>query len=142
MKEFFLILFFSKTVLLTPDPINIHDETFLVPQEPVTAITNGASLRIDVSNLHKDLGIKRGGLTESRVILKKLIPSGSVKAELHSKGEVVTLNQESYSIFNDGAELVLSSEAGIPTNIAFHKIKIISLVNLDGVKISWRNFMH
>ena len=143
MKEFFLILFFSKTVLLTPVPVNISGEMVIRPEKPLEAITSGASLEIDVSDFTGRMKIKETGILEVKQILKEKIPQGSVTATLHgSKGEKVALNESGFSIANDGARLSLYADSGIPTNVAFNKITITSSTELRGVKVYWKNFKH
>ena len=70
MKEFFLILFFSKSILLTPTPVTLEGIVSLVPEEPISAITTGASVEIDISSI-----IVKGqneGIVEFRERLKKI----------------------------------------------------------------------
>jgi len=54
MKEFFLILFFAKSIVVTPEPIDIVDSVSLKFAEPVSAITSGAHIRIDVTDSVRD----------------------------------------------------------------------------------------
>ena len=50
MKEFFTLLFFYKDVVLTPVPINIDSKCLdIVPKEPLTVLTAGAALDIEIS---------------------------------------------------------------------------------------------
>lgn len=143
MKEFFLILFFSKTILLTPVPVNISGEMVISPEKPLEAITPGASLEIDVSDFTGRIKMKELGMIEVKKILKERIPEGSVSATLHgAKGEKVLLNESGFSISNDGAKLTLFADQGIPTNVAFHRITITSNSELRGVKVYWKNFKH
>lgn len=143
MKEFFLILFFSKTVLLTPMPVNISGEMVIRPEKLLGAITPGASLEIDVSEFTGRMKMKEMGIVEVKEILKQKIPEGSVRATLHgSNGEKIALNELGFSISNDGANLILFADSGIPTNAAFNKITITSDTELRGVKVYWKNFKH
>jgi hypothetical protein len=78
MKEFFLILFFAKSVVITPEPVDIASiVTFDLP-EPVSAITSGAHVRIDVSeSLPSDLDV-----SDPVAVLEYLavrFPDGSVR---------------------------------------------------------------
>ena len=143
MKEFFLILFFSKTILLTPVPVNISGEMVIRPEKLLEAITPGASLEIDVSDFTGRMKMKEMGILEVKEILKEKIPEGSVRATLYgSKGEKVVLNESGFSITNDGAKLTLFADSGIPTNMAFNKITITSSTELRGVQVYWKNFKH
>ena len=143
MKEFFLILFFSKTVLLTPVPVNISGEMVIRPEKLLEAITPGASLNIDVSDFTGRMKINEMGILEVEKSLKNKIPEGSVTAILHgSKGEKVVLNESGFALTNDGARLILFADSGIPTNVAFNKITITSRTELRGVKVYWKNYKH
>lgn len=143
MKEFFLILFFSKTILLTPVPVNISGERVIRPEKPLEAITPGASLEIDVSDFTGRMRMKEMGMLEVKKNLKERIPEGSVSATLHGpNGEKVVLNESGFSISNDGAKLTLFADHGVPTNVAFNKITITSSTELRGVKVYWKNFKH
>lgn len=143
MKELFLILFFSKTVLLTPVPVNISGEVVIRPEKSLEAITSGASLDIDVSDFIGQMKIKEAGIFEVEEIIKKRIPEGSVTATLHgSQGEEVVLNKSGISKAKDVARLSLYADSGIPTNVAFNKITITSDTELRGVKVYWKNFKH
>jgi hypothetical protein len=143
MKGFFLILFFSKTILLTPVPVNITGEMVIRPEKLLEAITPGASLEIDVSDFTGRMRMKEMGILEVEKSLSKKIPEGSVKAILHgSKGEKVVLNESGFALTNDGAKLILFADSGIPTNVTFNKITITSNTELIGVKVYWKNFKH
>lgn len=142
MKVFLLILFFSKTLLLTPDSVNFIGELELIPKEPLTAITSGASLQVDVSNFAKGINIKEKGIVESRKLLKELIPEGSVNAILYSKDLEVPLNDNGFTLSNDGATLVLSTKTGVPVDVEFVKVKISSQIQFNDIKIFWKNFKH
>lgn len=143
MKEFFLILFFSKTVLLTPVPVNISGEMEIRTEKLLEAITPGASLDIDVSDFTGRMRIKEMGILEVEKALKNKIPEGSVKAVLHGvKGERVVLNESGFALTNDGAKLVLYADTGVPTNVAFNKVTISTRTELRGVKVYWKNYKH
>lgn len=143
MKELFLILFFSKTVLLTPVPVNISGEVVIRPEKPLEAITSGASLDIDVIDFIGRIKINEAGIFEIREIIKKKIPEGSVTATLHnSQGEKILLNKSGISKAKDVARLSLYADSGIPTNMAFNKITITSSTELRGVQVYWKNFKH
>lgn len=143
MKELFLILFFSKTVLLTPVPVNISGEVVIRPEKPLEAITSGASLDIDVTDFIGRIKINEAGIFEIREIIKKKIPEGSVTATLHgTQGEKILLSKSGVSKAKDVARLSLYADSGIPTNMAFNKITITSSTELRGVQVYWKNFKH
>jgi len=75
MKTFFLLLFFSKSVLLTSSPVNLGASwTEIELKKPISAITGGASLQVDVT--------KQVGYTTDFEALMKIIPDGTITAEL------------------------------------------------------------
>ena len=71
MKEFLLIFLFSKMVLLTPDPVDLYGEKDIYPKDPLTAITSGASIEVDVTDFMGGIGIKETGIVESRKLLEE-----------------------------------------------------------------------
>ena len=141
MKDFFLILLFSKTVLLTPDPINLHGRLELVPDKPIEAITSGASIQVDVSSMaawndKEDILVFRKKLSD-------LFPPGTIKAELVGESKAVTLSYQGNHQFNrDNVILTLYADNGIPTGVEFTKVIIESSIELNGIKIYWKNYKH
>lgn len=142
MKEFFLILFFSKTVLLTPNPIMLNGEIQLIPKDPLEAITTGASIQIDVSSMIKQ-GEDEGFLEFDKRLLESF-PAGAINAKLigNDKTEVM-LTYEGASLTNkESTMLSLYSEGGVPTDIEFNKVVVTSNIELKDIKIYWKNFKH
>jgi hypothetical protein len=140
MKEFFLILLFAKSIVITAEPIDIRNSVSLSMAEPVSAITSGAHVRIDVTN-------SLVGTTDfSNIVsvldhLKMQFPVGSVVAILTTTtGEKMILDKVSGSTNGENAELVLSSSSGLPTGIEFSELKIESSIELLGVTIIWQNY--
>jgi hypothetical protein len=143
VKEFLLILFFSKMVLLTPDPVDLYGEKDIYPKDLLTAITSGASVEVDVTDFMGGIDIKKIGIVESRKLLEEKIPEGSVKCVLYSStGEKIYLDDTGYALSNNAARLTLSASSGVPTNIKFNKVVITSRINLKGVKVYWKNSKH
>jgi len=141
MKEFFLILFFSKTVLLTPDPINLHGRLELVPDKPIEAITSGASIQVDVSSTAAWNG--KEDILVFRKKLSDLFPPGAIKAKLVGKGKEVTLSyQGNYQFNKDNVMLSLCADNGIPTGVEFTKVIIESSIDLNRIKVYWKNYKH
>ncbi len=140
MKEFFLILLFAKSIAITAEPIDIRNSVSLSLAEPISAITSGAHVRIDVTN-------SLVGTTDfSNIVsvldsLKMQFPSGSVIAILTTtSGERMTLDKVNGSTNGENAELVLSSSSGLPTGIEFSELKRESTTELVGVTIIWQNY--
>ena len=143
MKEFFLILFFSQWVALTPQPIDISHEIVLSPDKPLTAITGGAGVHIDLSNAAPAVGIKQTGIEESMRILHEMIPPDSVSGYLLTgEGQRILLDRAFFSLENDRAWMVLTSSSGIPTGPEFVTLSIRSSVEIRGVSVYWKNYRH
>jgi hypothetical protein len=139
MKEFFLILFLAKSIAITTEPIDIVNSVSLILAEPVSAITSGENLLIDVTSSLV------GTIYFSNIVwfleyLKTQYPNGSVKAILTtSTGQSVILDNVSGSANGENAELVISSSSGLQTGIEFSELKIESSKKLLGVSVTWQN---
>ena len=138
MKTFFLILFFSETVLLTRDPIAIGNEYVeITPKETFSAITGGAAIYIDVSS-HVPDGYT---LTEQFEFVDKRFPDESVQ------GVIIDKNGREYSITNEGSShahedvrLIVRHDSSMPTNVDFDKVKLKSRMPMEHVSVFWKNF--
>jgi hypothetical protein len=142
MKDFFLILFFSKVVVLTPGPIDIVDSVTLQLGSPISAVTEGAQLRIDVS---EQMSEQSQDLQISSILerLRQRFPSGSLSARLITpEGEELVLDTVSGATDGSSAELILSSSNGVKTNLEFTQVKIVTSRELRCVTISWQNYSH
>jgi len=143
MKTFLLILFFSKTVPLTTEPVTITGEVELLQDEPISAITSGASIKIDITKMLPDANIKSSGFIEAQRLIEERIPFRSTRARLISKdGSEILLSDYGISLSNDSAWYSLSSRTGVPTDLEFTKVIIESSVELTDVTIYWRNYKH
>jgi hypothetical protein len=138
--EFFKILFFSKVLLLTPNPINITNKVEISPAEPLKAITAGASLQLDVSGIFAP--IKGEDIHKVNQEILEKFPSGTIHAKLITEDEkLVTLEYLGhYSYAEKNLRLILERSPGVPTNIKFNKVLIESDISLKDVKIFWKNF--
>lgn len=137
MKEFLLLLFFSKVICVTPIPIDLEGQVELRPPEAIQAITSGAAIEIEVTHLVGETE----GIKQREEIIRKLVPAGAVQAELQSAQHkpVVLLYKGNYAWANDRAWLILSSQSEIPTDAEFELIVLRSEVRLPGVSVRWRN---
>lgn len=140
MKEFFLILFFAKSILLTPDPVDFRDRIELTPGEPIEAITSGAGIEIDVSSM-----VSRGPDDDFLVLREKILerfPPGTIRGTLvgSEAPDVVLSYQGHSSIGEDEVVLLLNAdESGIPTGVPYSKVIIVSDIELQGISIVWKN---
>lgn len=142
MKELFLILFLGKSVLLTPTPVTLENKVTLIPKEPISAVTAGVSLEIDVSNIVKTS--KEEGIIEFRERVKKLFPPHTIKASLVQKnGKEITLFYTGGHLFNDkSTRLALHSQSKVPTDKKFIKVIIKSKIKMEDVMVYWKNYKH
>lgn len=140
MKEFFLILFFAKSVVLTPEPINIVAEVTLQLPEPVSAITSGAHVRIDVTRSAPG-SVDLADVVDVLEYLDGQFPAGSVTAFLAAdSGAVQFLDKVSGSSDGKTAELIVSSSTGVPTGVYFSNLRIVATVPLPTVTVIWQNY--
>ena len=140
---FIKILFLGKAVLLTLEPVSIDEQLLLELDNSVSAITTGATLRINVSSMFDEIGIQKLGYIKSLKTLNDYFSQGSVTTELLSEDENITIKLDimSFSLTNDGADLVLSSSEGIPVDVEFNRIHIMTKVPLYDVTITWKNHL-
>jgi hypothetical protein len=141
MKTFLLILFFGKSVLLTPDYVDIDKDFTIELNESISAITSGASIKIDVvENLKYEEGVD---ISNFRQRVRELYPPNSIEASLIEKnGEITKLVYGGSGIMfnNKNTLLSLESYGGVPTDREFVKVIIHSKVTLDSVLVNWVNY--
>lgn len=141
MIDFFLIVFFSKTILLTPNDIDLKSGIDYVRtlEEPISAITQGASVQIDVSKM---IPTKENiGIVERRSLAKEVFPDGVViEAKLTGKNGEVSLQYEGNVIVGNNMVRLKLSNVHIPTSVEYDKISLRSSVKLDKVRVYWKNY--
>jgi hypothetical protein len=142
MKEFLLILFLGKSVILTPSPVTLENIVTLEPDEPISAVTTGASLEIDVSNIL--IKPKEEGIPEFTERVEKLFPPYTISASLMQADgkEVVLIYTGGHSYNHESTRLSLYSEDGVPTDQEFAKVVIITKAKIEGVTVHWKNYKH
>jgi hypothetical protein len=132
VKRFFAILFLSKVVLLTPQPITITPrwtEVRLV--QPISAVSPGAVLFVDVSRIP--------GATRDFAALDKMFPAGTIEAELIEKdGHSITLRSSGVALGDDTVEILLS-DSRTPIGVEFSRLRVRSTNDLEGVQLRWQN---
>lgn len=140
MKEFFLILFFAQSIAITAEPIDIKNSVSLNLVDPISAITSGAHVRIDVTNS------LAGAVDFSNIVsvldhLKMQFPTGSVIAALTTTtGERMVLDNINGSTNGENAELLLSASTGLSIDVEFDELVIESVIELYGVTVTWQNY--
>lgn len=141
LKTFLLILFFGKSILLTPDYIDIDKNYTIELSKSISAITSGASIQIDVFENVKY--VKGMDINEFRKKVRVLYPPHSIEATLiEENGNITKLNYGTSGImFNSKSTLLgLYSDTGVPTDREFVKVKIMSKVDLNDVLVTWNKY--
>lgn len=134
MKTFFAILFFSKIVLLTPEPINIGAQWAEVRlSEPLSAVTQGAVLFVDVTNI--------AGMTRDFGALERMFPAGTIEAELFKRnGGSIVLRSSGGAALSKSAVELLMYNTRMPVDVEFVRLRIRSDRDLKGVSLRWQNY--
>jgi predicted transcriptional regulator len=139
--KFIIILFFSKTILLTPSAINIDKgEKYVINlNESISAITTGANIQIDVSNMIIKDTLKIN-LIETRRIVSDMFDKGSIQAVLISENDKIMLTYQGENFINEkNIRLVLSANK-VPIGVDFSAIEITSDVKLEQIEVFWKNY--
>lgn len=131
----FKMLFFLKTVLITPTPIDIGNEWVTIkPSESLEAITGGAAIYIDVTKYAKPLDFDGVG---------NKFPPGTVEGKLIHKDKTETqLISSGSSHSNTDVRLIVSSAQPVPTDAEFIEVKLKSKIPLQSVNVYWKNGLH
>ena len=137
MLNFLKVLIFGTWVSLTPEPVDLVPPALeIVLEDPISALTPGAHLRIDISQ----------HITGTDVIskldqAKEFMASECLTAELFSaEGKVYSLDYLYQSTGKDTTELVLARDGGVPVDTDFVKVVIESCKPVSEVVIKWSNF--
>ncbi len=140
MKTFFLLLFFSSNSLLTESYVTIKDNTHIINiKKPISAITDGASLLIDISSMIPD--IENKSITQLRKDVINIFESFIITAKLIGKTNNVTLAYSGHSmITNKQVFLTLESNKNLSKLGKWSKVIISSSKELTDVKVYWKNF--
>lgn len=140
MLDFIFILLFGKTVLLTNIPVDIQDTSSISLEKPISALTPGASIQIDVSSMIKYE--PKSNIADFRKKIEEMFPPQSIQATLVSiGGENVILKYNGASMFNEKQVLIsLYSDIGVPKSTEFNRIQISSATKLRSVKLLWMNY--
>ncbi|AZZ95961.1 hypothetical protein [Pseudoalteromonas sp. R3] len=139
MIEFLKILFLSKFVLLTPEPITINGQYEFNLTESIDALNYNARINIDVTAMMgKFLEVD---VVEKLDILSEKFPKGSVVVHLieSSAGDKVTLKNLGYSTSENSMDLSLKYPKNAELGKSYDTIIIESNVLLKEVVIGWAN---
>ncbi len=135
------ILLFGSFVSLSDQPTNLAVGTHDVPlKKPLSAITSGAALYIDVTSM-----VPKDELTVdgSRKWVERSVDPGCLKATLQPDGEAsVPLEfRGGFSFAPDSLHLILSGPGfAVPVRQDFKKLTLTNCVPLRQVRIYWANY--
>lgn len=138
MIEFLRVMLFSNLLLLTPHPIDIDNQVVIALKTPVQAITEGATVSIDVTAM---LEHPKPYNLEWIEYLHHVFPSGSISAKLvSSNGDIVILKYNGHWLhFDRHVRLILGTDR-VPINIQFTKVIIHTEMPLQNISAYWRNY--
>ncbi len=137
MFDFFLILFFSKTLLLTPIPVDIEKTYTLNLEKPISAITSGASIQLDVSDM---LLLENSNILEIRNRVSDIFFKDSIDVEISLMDEKIKMIFDGATLINnDSVRLILHSSDDV-LDKDFNKIIINTKIKLENIKVYWKNY--
>jgi hypothetical protein len=136
MLTFLKILFLGSWVTLTSEPVDIGPEALKLELDtPISAITPGANIRIDISAY-----LKQGDISSRLKEAKEFMPQGCLLAQLtDSDGGIHLLDVVSGSADKKTMHLVLSKREGLSTNIDFNEVSITSCKSIQNITVVWAN---
>ncbi|HKC16527.1 MAG TPA: hypothetical protein VKC11_07475 [Steroidobacteraceae bacterium] len=132
MKEFFILLFFSKTSLLTAQPIAIDSKCIDVPLKvPLEVLNPGATLQVEVAYVATDRWFDDLG---------RLYPKGSVTGTFtRSDRTRLLIANSSVARGQKSSYLLLAPKEGYRSDDKFSALQLCSAVSLVGVRVYWQN---
>jgi hypothetical protein len=138
MIEFLRILFLGKMLLITPQPVDLDGMVEFKLGEPLTAITAGATLEIDVSSMISKR--REEPIIDFRRRVDEAFPAGTVEATLFGENVRVEMPYTGNYAYSDaGVTLLLQSKDGVPTGVEFSRLTITSQSTLRSIAVRWRN---
>jgi len=137
MLSLLKILFFGGASLLTPKAIDLVDNTTIIRlAEPISAITENASLTIDVSQY-----ISADNEKDAATEFPRAFPEDCISAMLHSKfGVSVFLNHTEGRWINGQKLLRLSASAGMEAGLNFDRLELHVCKEIRHTTLTWYNY--
>lgn len=137
MREFLILLFLYKSILLNQSPITIHSYwTEVELKRPIIAITSGATIYIKIQR-----NIDICDFNFDNDCIDKFFPNGSIEAKLIDRNgrHFLFKNKDSVSISSDSLKIIMFSESEIKLNHEFIRLYIRSDNKIVNVDIIWEN---
>lgn len=147
MKEFLLILLLGRSILLTPEPVNISNQWIVIPiDNSITAINSGATLNVQLS-VNGQLVTEIKKVDNHFKKLKELLPDETIEAVLSDKdGNQVKFTNTGFSISDstfirdDSVWITMKKLTGVVLNQKFSQLKIRSSIDIEKARIFWKNY--
>jgi hypothetical protein len=140
MKQFLLMLLFAKVVLLTPVPVTVIGNQELPLPQPLSALSPGASLEVQLPPAVAGESREKRFKTWSRI--NEMFPAGSIHAVLYDeRGKQFKLDYRGKASMSEAdVRLILDAKNGVPAKTKYVRLIVYSQRPLASVKIYWRNF--
>jgi hypothetical protein len=138
MIDFILAFLLGHTSLLTPAPVDIRGSQEINLTKPISAVTDGATLQIDVSSV---VSPKLGPFRVPASVLEAF-PKGSITATLsqtHGSASVKMVYSGDVMLLSNEVRILLPPKTSIATRVKFDRITITTSKQLPAVKIYWNN---
>jgi hypothetical protein len=131
------ILIFGGATVLNTQPVDIGEKPLkILLAEPVSAITPGASINISLGDQ-----INSEDVFSAFEEISEKYPKGCVSGTLHSAdGKQVQLNHISGRWNDEGGALNLSAAGGLPTDMKYVSLDVLSCRRILGTTITWYNY--
>lgn len=140
MIEFFTVLFFGKTILLTPNEIDVDvpNGVYEVPLiDPLIAISDGASIQIDVTKMLKFE--ENDSVRQLRDVTSKRFKDTIIAANLMGKSDTILLTfKGGTSIDKNSVRIILEAE-NMPLDVEFDQLILETSIPLQQVRVFWKN---
>lgn len=139
MWEFIQGLFLAKLLLLAGPGDFVPGTHQIEIREPVSAISGGASLRLDITSMVPQ---EARSLAASREWIEKTFPDNSIRATLKSKdGLSVNLSFDGASSWEpESIQLIIAASEGVPKGVEFSSLALSTDLHLQQVTLTWANY--
>lgn len=140
MSALLKLFFFSKVVLLTQTSLSVdagipHE---LLLDDPISAITSGAGVVIDVT---EEVGLLGGeDVLQIRSLIKKRFPPGAIEIVLRGDDVKLDIPYTGLTIVGNDYAAIKISDTSIPIGVEFDKLVLKSTTDLRSITVYWRNF--
>ncbi|MEZ5593818.1 MAG: hypothetical protein R3F53_25170 [Gammaproteobacteria bacterium] len=142
LRKLFLITFFSKSILLTPIPIDIGFKwQEIIFPEPISAIDQRAAFYVDISSVFQDFQEDPLFFLDRKELLLEKIPLSTIEISLFDEeGRAILFKQQSFAFQEDKILVRLNAEEKIKVGEKYIKLKIRSAKDLQNISIIWKNY--